>query len=139
VGKLFQIDPLQHEVFLEIPEGLNVGRLHGSLRIGDEDNPINSAEHQLTGRVVVNLARDGVELEGDVHPSDGSDVDRKQIEEDRPVALGGERDHLPALTAFKVVMDPLQVCRLAAQARTVVHDLGVELAQRVVEEDHLRP
>ena len=127
------------EVLLEVLERFDVGAEHLRLAVGHEHDAVRTLEHQLARFVVEHLSRDGVELESDVHPPNAPDVDREEVEEDRPIAFGGERDHLAAVTTFEVIVNPLQVGCLSTQARPVIHDFGVELAQRIVEEDHVRP
>ena len=84
----------------------------------------------------MNLTGYGVKLQGDVHPTDGTDLEGQEIEENGPITLGGERDHLAAVTTFKIVVDPHQIGGLATQSGPVIHDLRVELTQSVIEENH---
>ena len=113
--------------------------MHRPLGVGDEDHAIRPTKDQLASGVVVNLTRDGVELQGYLHAANRADFERQEIEEDGSITLRGEGDHLAALTTLEVVVDPLQIGGLATQSGTVVDDLRVELAQRVIEENHRKP
>jgi hypothetical protein len=58
------------------------------------------------------------------------------IEEEGPVGLRGQREHLSLLAGIELVEDDHEVGRFPAQTRTVVDDLGSHLARRVIEKDH---
>src|SRR5262249_20338122 len=61
---------------------------------------------------------------------------RQEVEEERPLGLRRERDHLALRLGVGLGVDVLEVGRLSAQTRTVVHDLAVDLARAVVDEGH---
>ena len=69
-------------------------------------------------------------------PADRAELDGQEVEEERAVGLGGQREHLALVLDGQLLVDPLQVGRLPAQAGAVVDDLGRQLLGRVVEEDH---
>ncbi|MND07091.1 hypothetical protein D3C83_288720 [compost metagenome] len=52
---------------------------------------------------------------------------REEVEEERAVGLGRERDQLALRLGVRLVVDVLQVGRLPAETRAVVDDLAVDL------------
>src|ERR1019366_8963703 len=82
---------------------------------------------ELTARVVEDLPGHGVEVEARLEPAHGAEVERQEIEEERAVGLGGERDELALGGRVRPVVDVLEVRRLSAEAGTVVNDLAVDL------------
>jgi len=73
------------EVVDEAREALDVRLAHGSLRVCDEDEAIDSFEDQLSGRVVKDLAGHGVQLEAGLEAADGTDLDGEEVEEQGPI------------------------------------------------------
>src|SRR5439155_18071466 len=65
-----------------------------------------------------------------------SEVEREKVEEEGAIGLGSQRDQLPLGLRVGLVVDPLQVRRLPAEAGAVVDDLAVDLTRRVVDERH---
>src|SRR6266404_3638428 len=61
----------------------------------------------------------------------------QKIEEQRPVCLRRQRNHLALLILPGVIVDPLQVCGLSAQTWTVVHQLAINFARRKIDERHV--
>lgn len=66
-----------------------------------------------------------------------SQIQWKEIEEERAIRLRCQRDHLALLILSRVVVDPLQVGGLSAQTWTVVHELAVNFASRKIDERHV--
>src|SRR5882762_2135799 len=60
----------------------------------------------------------------------------KEIEEQRAVRFRRQRNHFAFLILPRVVVNPLQICGLSAQAGTVVHQLAVDFARRKIDERH---
>ncbi len=85
----------------------------------------------------MDLTWHGVELQGHVHASDPADFEREKVEKDRTITLRGQGDHLAFLAPFEMIVDPLQVGGFAAEPRTVVNDLGIELTKCVIKENHV--
>ena len=124
------------QVDAQVLQGLHVRLEHRALRVGHEDHSVDALEHELAGRVVEDLARNRVELDAGLEAGDRADFERQQVEEERAVGLGLERDHLAAGVARRVVVDELEIRRLAAQTRAVVDDLHRHLHRAVVEGGH---
>src|SRR5690606_17012916 len=82
------------------------------------------------------LARDRVEVEAGLEPADLTEVERQEVEEQGPLGLGRQRDHLALRLGLRDLVDPLEVGRLSAQAGPVVDDLEVDLPCAVVDERH---
>src|SRR5439155_812183 len=60
----------------------------------------------------------------------------QEVEEERPLVPGGERDQVAAVRVGQAAVDVLQVRRLADDARAVVDDLEADLPLRVVDDGH---
>src|SRR5262249_56557762 len=86
--------------------------------------------------VVEDLARDSVEVEARLEAPDLADFEREEIEEERPVRVGRERDQTPACPGRGLLVDVLQVGGLSAEARPVVDELAVDLPGRVINKRH---
>ncbi len=125
------------EVRLEVLERLDVGVEHRHLAVGHEHDAVDALQDELARRVVEDLARHRVELQAHLHAPDEADVQGQEVEEERAVRLRFQAHHLAARLRRGLLMDVLEVRRLPAQARTVVHDLGRHLHRGVVEEDHV--
>ena len=89
VGNLVDRDVLLGEVFREIAKTFDVFLHFFPLRIGHENDSIDAAQDELAGRIVDDLARDGVELEFRDEAFDHDRVQGQEIEEQR--AVGGGR------------------------------------------------
>src|SRR6185503_7411869 len=124
------------EVLLEVLERLEVVVAPVDMRVGDEHHPVGAPEDQLPGRLVEHLPRHGVELQARGEALDLTDVDGQEIEEQRPVGLGLERDYLPSLLLDRPVVDELDGGGLATVSRTVIDDFAADLAAGVVDEGH---
>src|SRR5207245_9900934 len=81
-----------------------------------------------------NLAGDGLEVETGPEPAHRSQIERQEVEEQRSLCLGGERDHLALLLFRGFLVDVLQIRGLAAQPGAVIHDLAVDLAGCKIDE-----
>src|SRR5207253_2521010 len=133
---LGQVVTVLRHVVVQVLHRLDV-RLHAlDLAVGHEHDAIHALENQLAARVVVYLTRHRVEMEPGLEAPDGAQVHRQEVEEQRALGLCGERDHLAARVGRHLTVNVLEVGRLAAQARAVVHELAVDLAGRVIDHRH---
>jgi hypothetical protein len=98
------------------------------LTVGHEHHPVDPLEDELAGSVVVHLTRHGVEVKFHLETADGAQVNRKKVEEQGPLRLGGQRDHLSPGGRRHLVVHVLQIGGLATQAGPVIHQLTVDLA-----------
>src|SRR4051812_30644649 len=111
-------------IFFEVGEAFDVFLHFVVLRIGDKNDSVDAAEHELAGGVVNDLAEHGVELELCFIALNCHCFDGKKIEKERAIGLGGQRDELPFfLGARDVRVDLFKVGGFPAQRRTVVNDL----------------
>ena len=67
---------------------------------------------------------------------DLAEAERKEVEEQRPLGLRGEGDHLALRLGTGLVVDVLQVRGLAAETWPVINQLAVDLTRTVVDEGH---
>ncbi len=136
VRQVRQRQPLEQQVLLEVVPRLLVGAHQLALRVGDEDDAVDAAQHHLAGGVVVHLPRHGVELHAQPHAAELPGVHRQEVEEDRAVAAGRHDDQLAARRGRVPLVKRAQVGRLAPQRRTVVDDLNDDLARLGSKVDH---
>ena len=134
--KVFQVNPDLRQVRAQIDHALDVGVVHGPLGVADEDDAIHAFQDELAGGVVEDLARNGIELDAGLEASDDPDVERKQVEEERPVRLRLERDHLAPRARGGAAVDMVEVRRLSTQTGAVIDDLGRHLHGGIVEKNH---
>ena len=93
-GTLSIDDAVLAQVFLEVANGLDVGVHSRLLGVRDEHDAVHALQDQLAGRVVEDLARNGVEMEARAEAANRSQLDRQEVEEERALALGRQRDQL---------------------------------------------
>ena len=94
-GIALEVEADLGEVLAEVLRRLSrFGSPIGPLGVGDEDDAVDALEDELPGRVVEDLSRNRVELEAGLEAADDADVEREEVEEERPVGLGLEGDHL---------------------------------------------
>ena len=75
----------------------------------------------------MNLPGHGVQLDADIHPPDLPQVQREQVEEQGSVALGVDRNHLPAGFLVRLAENILEIGCLSAKTRSVIHNLALDL------------
>ena len=120
----------------QVLERLDVGLHALDLRVGDEDDAIDTLEDELAGGVVEDLAGHRVEVEAGLEAADLTEREgRKSKNSVRSVSVLSETI-LPFGVGVGLVVDVLQVRRLAAQTGTVVDDLAVDLPGSAVDESH---
>ena len=133
-----QVEVEALEVLFQVGKAFNIFLHLLILRIGYEDDAVHSAQDQLPGRVVDDLARDGVELELGLEAFDGHRLNREEVEEERAVGTGGEGNEfaLVALRSLHVVVHLDQIGRLASQGRAVIDDLDLEFFGCLIDYRH---
>ncbi len=127
------------EIIFEVGEALDVLRHLVVLRVGDEDDAVHPAQHQLAGGVVNDLAGDGIELELGLEAFDGHGLDGQKVEEQGAVRTGGERNQLAfvASRSLHMIMHLHEIGRLAAHGRPVVDDLDLEFFGCLIDDCHI--
>ncbi len=75
-------------------------------------------------------------MEAGFETADLAQGEGKKIEEKGALSLGRKADHLPFRVSGGLLVDVLQVRRLAAETRAVVDDLAVDFSRSVVDERH---
>src|SRR5690349_19920759 len=138
VRDLIKIVTVLFEILLQVSEAFDVFPQPVPLRIGDEDDAIDTAQDKLAGHVVVHLPRDGVELELRYEVPDRHRRDGQEVEEERAVVAGGQRHHVAPVHVGQAPVDVLKVGGLARDPGAVVHDLEADLFLRVVDDRHRR-
>jgi hypothetical protein len=134
VRDLVQVVALLGEVHAQVLDRLHVGFHALDLAVADEDHPVDTLEDELARGVVEDLARDGVEVEAGLESADLAEAQRQEVEEEGPLGLGGERDHLPLRVLIGIRIDILQIRRLPAQTGPVIDDFAIDLARTVIDE-----
>src|SRR5438105_2417963 len=80
---LRQVVSVLGHVVVEVLHGLEV-RFHSlRLRVADKDNAIHILENELAAGVVVDLSGNSVQVEASLETANGSQIDGKEIEEQR--------------------------------------------------------
>src|SRR5437763_1321661 len=133
---LCQIVSVLGHVVVEILHRLQVGFHALRLRIADEHNAVDVLENELPAGVVVNLARNGVEMEARLETANGSKVDGEEVEEQSSFGFRCQRYELAARFRLDLAVNVLEIRRLSAEAGTIVNDLTIDLARGVVDHRH---
>lgn len=113
-------------MFLQIAQAFNIGIEALLLRIGHEDNPIDPLQDKPAAGIVVDLARHGIKMKADFKSVDQAQLQRQEIEEQCPLRVGGKRHHLSLIGGMDFLIDVIQIGGLAAQTRTVIHNLAID-------------
>ena len=128
--------PDAREVLIEVGQRLAVRELARGVRVGHEHHAVHPLEHRPARQPVVDLPRDGIKVEPGGEAVDLAELEGKEVEEQRPLVVGRDRDHPAApLGREPVVQDP-EVGGLPAEPRAVVDDLEMDLARPVIDERH---
>src|SRR5690606_25740528 len=107
-----------------------------TLRVRHEHDAVRTTQHELARRVVIHLARHGVQLHPRAEAGDRAQVEREEIEEQRAVCLRSKRDHRPLPRCGYECMHVLQVARLTRTYGAVVDDLAGDFLRRVIDQRH---
>ena len=121
------------EVVDQVADHPGVFLEHAALGVRDEHHPVGAGEDLPAGRVVLDLAGHGVQLDAHVHAVETPEIERQQVEEQRAVLLGPQGDHLLAGLGVGDAMNRLEVGRLSGQTGAVVDELEVEGLVRAAE------
>src|SRR5579883_10341 len=130
------IDAVLRQVAVQILEAFHVLVELTPLTVGHEHDAVRALEHEATRGLVVHLPGHRVELHLRREPGDRPEIERQEVEEERPVRLGRQRHHAPLPIARDLTVDVVQVRRLAGPPRPVVDDLARDLTRGVVDERH---
>src|SRR5207244_11285769 len=98
------------------------------LRIGHESDDIHPAQNQLAASIVEYLVRKRIEVNASLEAADRAEIQRKEVEEQSTLSLGGQRDHLAFLLLGRFLIDVLQICRLYDPSGAVLYDLDIDLS-----------
>ena len=107
------------------------------MRIDDEDDPVDPFQDQFTGRVVVNLTGNRVELNLRGEAGDLADLHGEEIEEEGSFGIGIETDQFSSILPIGFLVDIMEVCCFSTQPGTVINDLYGNLSSRIVYEYHM--
>jgi hypothetical protein len=127
------VEVVRDQVAPEALEALQVRIEHRFLAVRHEDDRVRPLQHHLAGGVVEDLSRHRVHLHPRAHAADGTELDGEEVEEEGPIRLGGQGQHLALGLERDVLVDPLEIRGLAAEAGPVVDELGRDLLGGVVE------
>src|SRR5947208_9067602 len=136
VGDIVERHVLLGQVVLEIFETLNVFFHFFPLRIGYENHAIDAAQDELAGSVVNYLTGNGIELEFGDKALDNQSVEREKVEEQGAIGGGSERNEVAAILRINPLMNVAEVGGFAAEGRTVINDLKLNLAAGVINDRH---
>jgi hypothetical protein len=132
IGEVVERHVLLGQVILEIFKTLDVLFHLFPLRIGYEHDAIDAAQDQLASSIVNDLTGDGVELKLGDKAFDNQSVERKKVEEKGAIGGSSERDKVATVLRVNALVDVAEVSGLAAQRRTVINDLKLNLAAGVI-------
>ena len=91
-GQLLGDQAVGEQVDLHVLEGREVVLEHRLARVGHEHHRVGAGQHHPAGGVVLDLAGDRVELDLEIVAGDRPQAEGKEVEEERAVLRGVERD-----------------------------------------------
>src|SRR3984957_20392468 len=106
------------------------------LRICHEHHSIRALQNQSPARLIEHLPRNGIQMKTSAKSAHGSQVERKKIEEKSAIRLSRQRHHLSLLIRSRVLIDPLEIRGLPAEAGTIVDKLAVNFARGKINKRH---
>ena len=133
------IDAVRLEILPQVFERPAVRLPLIGLTVGDEDDAVDPREDGPAGRVVLDLSGYRIQLNGETITADSTEVERQQIEKQRPVRCRVEGVQTGSALRVRHPVDVLQARGLATESRTVVHDLDLDLPILIVELNHRPP
>src|SRR5207253_7245865 len=92
--------------------------------------------NELSRRVVNHLAWDGVELELGHESFDHHRIERQEIEEERALGRGGQRNEIATVQRINSLMDVTQVRRFPTKRRAVIDNFELNLSAGVINDRH---
>ena len=135
-GHLGGVEVVGEEVLRHLPVALEVLLPAVERRVRDEDERVRPLQHQSAGRRVHRLAGDGQDLQPQVEAAEARRLEGEEVEEDRPVLGGVDRDHLAAALGVGAAVQHVQVGRLPPDGGPVVDELDLDRAVAVIQLDH---
>ena len=137
-GHLLRDEAVGEEIDLHVLEGREVLPRHGAVAVRDEHHGVGAGQNHASGGVVLHLPGHGVELDLEVVAGDGSEAERQQVEEQRPVLRRVEGDQAVRPVGVGDPVDLLEVGGLPGLRRPVVDHLRFDGPLAEVELDHGR-
>ena len=130
------VEAMGQQVLGHLPEALEV-LLPPVLRgVGHEDQAVGVLQHEPPRGGVHGLAGNGQDLQAQVEAAEARAAQGQEVEEDGAVLRGVDGDHLAAPRRLGVLVQDLEVGRLAAHRGAVIDDLDLDLPVAVIELDH---
>ena len=126
--KLVKVIALFCEVDPEVIETFHV-RLHPLyLTVGNEYDTVNASQDELPACGIEDLSGNGIKMEPYLEASDIAECEGEKVEKECPFGLCGKGNEFPLLIRVHLLVNKLQIRRLAAQAGPVIDDLAIDLS-----------
>src|SRR5437867_12283519 len=90
-----RIHVLLREILVKVLKALDVLLQLSRLAVGDEHDAVRALQHELAGRVVVDLPGNGVELEACSESGNRAELERQEMKGQRTLRLRSKRHHFP--------------------------------------------
>ena len=138
-GHRRRVQVVGEQVLRHLPVALDVllPAVEGGVR--DEHERVGALQHQPAGGRVHGLAGNGEDLQAQVEAAEAGRLEGEQVEEDRAVLGGVDRDQLPAALRVGAAVQDLQVGGLPPDRRAVVDQLDLDRPVAVIQLDHGGP
>ncbi len=138
-GHRRRVQVVGEQVLRHLPVALDVllPAVEGGVR--DEHERVGALEHQPAGGRVHGLAGNGEDLQAQVEAAEAGRLQGEQVEEDRAVLGGVDRDQLAAALRVGAAVQDLQVGGLPSDRRAVVDQLDLDRPVAVIQLDHGGP
>ena len=138
-GHRRRVQVVGEQVLRHLPVALDVllPAVEGGVR--DEHERVGALQHQPAGGRVHGLAGNREDLQAQVEAAEAGRLEGEQVEEDRAVLGGVDRDQLPAALRVGAAVQDLQVGGLPPDRRAVVDQLDLDRPVAVIQLDHGGP
>ena len=138
-GHRRRIQVVGDEALRHLPIALDVllPAVEGGVR--DEHERIGALQHQPAGGRVHGLTGNREDLQAQVEAAEAGRPEGEEVEEDRPVLRGVDRDQLPAALRVGAAVQDLQVGGLPPDRRAVVDQLDLDRTVAMIQLDHGGP
>ncbi len=133
------VEAVELEVLAQALERLEVLLDAAGLAVDDEHDRVRAGQHVLPHAPVLRLPWNREALDADLEALDLAEIDRQEVEQQRRVFLGLDRNQLHLVARAHDLVHDLQAGRLAAHAAAVVDELGADRLLGEVDEAHGYP
>ena len=134
VRDLLEIVAVLAKILLQVLQRLDIGVHAFFLGVRHENDTVYATQDQLAAGIVEDLAGYRVKVDASLEAANTAEIEGQEVEEKGAFRLRGQRDHLALLLLAGLLINKLQIGRLAAETGAVIDDLAINFPGREVDE-----